>query len=190
MDPLGNCMNLPAESAELLFPVVYEGFELRSDSAGAGLHRGGLGAVFKMRFLGDGELSMETSRTREGSPGVRGGKSSAVQRLVHERDGVSKVIGGLGPDGSWTSPLLGAHRFAPGDLFVFESTGGGGWGDPLERRPEEVFEDVLDEYVSVAKARDDYGVVVNTETMELERESTELLRAEMRAARKRSAAAT
>jgi N-methylhydantoinase B/oxoprolinase/acetone carboxylase alpha subunit len=73
---------------------------------------------------------------------------------------------------------------------VFESTGGGGWGDPLERRLEEVLEDVLDEYVSVARARDDYGVVVNPDTMELDQESTERLRAEMRVARKRSAAAT
>jgi N-methylhydantoinase B/oxoprolinase/acetone carboxylase alpha subunit len=190
MDPLGNCMNLPAESAELLFPVVYEGFELRPDSAGAGLHRGGLGALFKMRFLGDGELSMETSRTREGSPGVRGGKPSAVQRLIHERNGALNVIGGLSSDGSWTSPLLGAHRFSPGDAFVFESTGGGGWGDPLDRRPGDVFEDVLDEYVSVDKARDDYGVVVNRETMELESEATVRLRAEMRAARKRSSVTT
>jgi N-methylhydantoinase B/oxoprolinase/acetone carboxylase alpha subunit len=100
------------------------------------------------------------------------------------------VIGGLSSDGSWTSPLLGAHRFSPGDAFVFESTGGGGWGDPLDRRPEDVFEDVLDEYVSVAKARDDYGVVVNRETMELEAEATERLRAEMRAARKSSAPTT
>jgi len=190
MDPLGNCMNLPAESAELLFPVVYEAFELRGDSAGAGLHRGGLGAVFKMRFLGDGELSMETSRTREGSPGVLGGKPSAVQRLVHERGEVSQVIGGLHPDGTWTSPLLGAHRFARGDVFRFESTGGGGWGDPLERRPEDVLEDVLDEYVSVAKARDEYGVVVDAAKATIDRAATDHLRAQLRSARDRGESLT
>lgn len=68
MDPLGNCMNMPAETAELFFPIAYEAFELRKDSAGPGQHRGGLGAVFKVRFLGGGELGMETARTLEGSP--------------------------------------------------------------------------------------------------------------------------
>ena len=36
MDPLGNCMNMPAETAELLFPIEYEAFELRCDSRGTG----------------------------------------------------------------------------------------------------------------------------------------------------------
>jgi N-methylhydantoinase B len=71
---------------------------------------------------------------------------------------------------------------------MFESTGGGGWGDPLDRPPGEVLEDVLDEYVSIDKARTDYGVVVQPQIMKLDLEATERLRAEMRAARDRAAA--
>jgi N-methylhydantoinase B/oxoprolinase/acetone carboxylase alpha subunit len=176
MDPLGNCMNMPAETAELLFPIRYESFDLRRDSAGAGQNRGGLGAVFKVRFLGDGELSMETSRTIEGSPGANGGARSAVQRSTKIKpDGVSEVIGGLDEQGQWKNPLLAAHKFAPGETFMFETTGGGGWGDPHARPVGRVLDDVLDDYISIDAARDLYGVAIDPKTMTvLEAETVKL----------------
>lgn len=179
MDPLGNCMNMPAETAELLFPIRYEAFELRRDSAGAGRHRGGLGAVFKVRFLGDGELSMETSRTIEGSPGANGGGRSAVQRSTKIRtSGASEVIGGLNEDGAWKNPLLAAHKFAPGETFMFETTGGGGWGNAHARPAVSVLGDVLDDYVSIDEARTSYGVAIDPETMTvLEAETAQLRQA-------------
>ncbi|MNP03449.1 Acetone carboxylase alpha subunit [compost metagenome] len=179
MDPLGNCMNMPAETAELFFPIAYEAFEIRNDSAGAGRHRGGLGAVFKVRFLGGGELGMETSRTLEGSPGAAGGLPSAVQRASHlHADGRAQVIGGLDPHGAWTNPLLSSHKFGAGDVFMFESTGGGGWGDPRKRTVDEVLEDVLDEYISVDSAREHYGVVIDPRTLRIDEVATMRLRGE------------
>ena len=161
-DPLGNCMNMPAETAELLFPIAYESFELRTDSAGPGKHRGGLGAVFKVRYLADGELSMESSRTLQGSPGVNGGQASDVQRQTKIcADGNGQVIGGIDERGVWHSPLLSSVPFKPGETFMFESTGGGGWGNPLERDPQAVLDDVLDEYISAITAAEIYGVVIN-----------------------------
>jgi N-methylhydantoinase B len=177
MDPLGNCMNMPAETAELFFPIAYEAFEFRSDSAGAGRHRGGLGANFKVRFLGGGELGMETSRTIEGSPGAAGGLPSAVQRASHiHADGAVEVIGGIHTDGSWTNPLLSSHRFKAGDVFMFESTGGGGWGNPLNRSEGEVLEDVLDEYISIDSAKKYYGVAIDPKTMTVDEAGTAKLR--------------
>jgi N-methylhydantoinase B/oxoprolinase/acetone carboxylase alpha subunit len=178
MDPLGNCMNMLAETAELLFPIEYEAFELRNDSAGAGKFRGGLGAVFKVRYLCDGELSMETSRTREGSPGVNGGGRSVVQRSTKIlTDGREVVIGGMKPDGDWVNPLLAGEHFRYDEQFKFESTGGGGWGDPKTRPPAKVLEDVLDEYVSVETARHVYGVVIDPTTMAIDEIETASLRA-------------
>lgn len=178
MDPLGNCMNMPAETAELLFPVRYEAFELRRDSAGAGRNRGGLGAVFKVRFLGEGNLSMETARTLEGSPGANGGGHSAVQRSTKIRvDGQSEVIGGLDESGNWKNPLLSAHRFEPGEVFMFETTGGGGWGNPRERPVAQVVDDLLDDYISAEQAREHYGVVVDPSTMKVDEAATASLRA-------------
>lgn len=181
MDPLGNCMNMPAETAELLFPIRYESFELRRDSAGAGQNRGGLGAIFKVRFLGDGELSMETSRTIEGSPGANGGGRSAVQRGTKIRpNGTTEVIGGLDEHGQWKNPLLAAHKFAPGETFMFETTGGGGWGNPHARSAGRVLDDVLDDYISIDVARDVYGVAIDPKTMTVREAETAKLRAAQR----------
>ena len=177
-DPLGNCMNMPAETAELLFPIAYEAFELRTDSAGPGKYRGGLGAIFKVRYLSEGQLSMETARTLEGSPGVAGGQHSAVQRQTKiHTDGRQEVIGGLDEQGRWHNPLLCAHPFAYGETFMFESTGGGGYGTPLERDPQQVLDDVLDEYISPRAAREVYGVVIDEHTLQVDLAATQAARA-------------
>jgi len=177
MDPLGNCMNMLAETAELLFPIEYEAYELRQDSAGDGRNRGGLGAVFKVRFLCEGELSQETSRTREGSPGVNGGTRSGVQRQTRiEANGEPIVIGGIDPQGSWHNPLLSAEPFTEEEQFMFESTGGGGWGHPHQRPVNAVVEDVIDEYISIRKAREVYGVVIDPATLKLDEKATHALR--------------
>nr|WP_292085783.1 hydantoinase B/oxoprolinase family protein [Mesorhizobium sp.] len=177
LDPLGNCTNMPAEAAELLYPVVVEAFDLRQDSGGPGENRGGLGARFKFRFLNGGELSIETSRTIEGSPGVNGGSMSPVQVLVQEYgDGRREIIGGPRPDGTWRSPLLSSHKFGPNEAFEFLSTGGGGWGVARSRNPERVREDVIDGYISAEAARRDYGVAIDPKTLEILSDETSKLR--------------
>ena len=176
-DPTGNCMNLSAEVAELMHPVVYEAFDIRQDSCGAGANRGGMGARLQFRFKGHAELSIETSRTIEGSPGIEGGKTSAVQKLYKlGLDGGREVIGGWRDDGTWHNPLLAAYRFAPGEGFRIETTGGGGWGNPQARPAEKVLEDVLDDYVSIEAAREFYGVVINADTLKVNSVETKALR--------------
>ena len=124
---------------------------------------------------------METSRTREGSPGVGGGGRSAVQRSTHiYPDGRQQVIGGLTPNGDWVSPLLSGHPFNYDEQFLFESTGGGGWGKPVDRPVASVLDDVLDEYISVQAARAQYGVVVDPATMTVNEAETAALRASMK----------
>ncbi len=183
MDPLGNCMNMPAETAELLFPIAYEAFELRRDSAGAGRYRGGLGALFKVRFLSEGELSMESSRTLEGSPGANGGGRSALQRQTKIfADGRAEVIGGQDNRGTWRSPLLANYPFGRQETFMFESTGGGGWGDPFQRPIAEVLDDVLDDYVTLECAAREYGVVIDPVTSRVNEKATEAMRANGRSA--------
>lgn len=125
----------------------------------------------------DGELNMETSRTREGSPGVNGGGRSAVQRSTHlYADGKELVIGGYSPNGAWTSPLLSGHQFSYDEAFKFESTGGGGWGRPEERPAEKVLSDVLDDYISIAAAKETYRVAIDPKTMTVDKAATARLR--------------
>ena len=176
-DPTGNCSNLSAEVAELCYPIVYEAFDLRRDSAGPGIHRGGLGARLQFRFLGDAELSIETSRTLRGSPGVEGGGESATQRLYKlSTDGKPEVIGGVDEDGSWHNPLLAAYRFRSGESFRIETGGGGGWGEPLARPVDQVLNDFLDGYISIDRAESSYGVKIDPETKTVDHEFTQKLR--------------
>jgi N-methylhydantoinase B len=179
-DPLGNCANLSAEVAELLFPIRYEAFDLRADSAGAGRNRGGLGSRLVITMLGSSEVSIETSRTRTGTPGVAGGAESVAQRVARwTADGKLDVIGGISPDGQWHNPLRG-KRLEAGDRFEVLTTGGGGWGDPMLREPARVLEDLLDGYVTSTQAREDYGVVVDPKSKTIDREATERERADNR----------
>ena len=67
--------------------------------------------------------------------------------------------------------MLGNVAFKPGEAFVFESGGGGGWGDPLERDPARVAEDVRNEIVSRERAAEAYGVVL-TDALEVDEAAT------------------
>lgn len=103
--------------------------------------------------------------------------TSAVQKLYKlGPDGSHEVIGGWGDDGTWHNPLLAAYRFAPGEAFRIETTGGGGWGDPYARPVEKVLEDVLDDYVSIEAAREFYGVVIDPDTLQVDITETAALR--------------
>jgi N-methylhydantoinase B len=67
-------------------------------------------------------------------------------------------------------------RMEPGETFMVEMPGGGGYGDPKKRPAEEVLEDVLNGYVSLETAERDYGVAIDPDTMALDRERTAALR--------------
>jgi N-methylhydantoinase B/oxoprolinase/acetone carboxylase alpha subunit len=164
----------------LLFPIRYEAFDLRADSAGAGRNRGGLGSRMVITMLGSSEVSIETSRTRTGTPGVAGGGDSVAQRVSRvTAEGKLDVFGGISPDGVWHNPLRG-KRLEAGDRFEVLTTGGGGWGDPMLREPARVLEDFLDGYVTPAKARDNYGVVIDSQSKTIDGEATKRTRADHR----------
>ncbi len=70
-----------------------------------------------------------------------------------------------------------------GDVFIHDQPGPGGWGDPLERDPLRVLRDVANELVSLASARDDYGVVIDASALAVDEAATTRRRAGLRAAR-------
>ena len=113
---------------------------------------------------------------------MNGGQRSDVQRQIKiHTDGSREVIGGLDGKGGWKSPLLESVPFHDGETFMFESTGGGCWGNAIERSVATVLDDVLDEYISPDAARRHYGVVIDTANMTVNEGATAKLRAEMRA---------
>ena len=157
-----NASNIPVEAQEANQPIVVERFELLKDSAGAGQFRGGSGVRRDMRFLADeGQLTNLSDRQRFPPFGLFGGRPGACGRTV------------LNPgDREETVPGKASRAFAYGDVISFQQSGAGGYGDPLERDPARVLEDVLDDYVSVEAAREQYGVVIAGADPELQVDET------------------
>src|SRR5437879_2864158 len=143
--------NLPVEFTETRFPVVIERLALATDSGGAGTRRGGLGYLKEFRVLRDSACLCVADRAILSCSGLRGGKAGAPFRVTVDPGGPNeRVLPGLVDD----------EPIPAGTLVRVETTGGGGWGDPLEREPELVALDVLEGKVSARAAREDYGVVL------------------------------
>ncbi len=145
-----NAANIPVEAQEANQPIVVERFELLRDSAGAGKFRGGCGIRRDMRFLVDeGQLTNLSDRQTFPPYGLFGGKPGGLGRTVLNPGPGEQVVHGKA-----------SREFAYGDVISFQQAGAGGYGDPLEREPGRVLEDVLDDYVSIETARREYGVVI------------------------------
>ena len=152
-----NASNIPVEAQEANQPIVVERFELLRDSAGPGKFRGGSGIRRDMRFLADeGKLTNLSDRQRYPPYGLFGGEPGALGRTVINP----------GPD-EHIVPGKASREFVYGDVVSFQQSGAGGYGDPLERDPARVLEDVLDDYVSIEAARAHYGVVIAGEGFDL-----------------------
>jgi N-methylhydantoinase B len=143
--------NLPVEFTETRFPLRVERLALATDSGGAGLRRGGLGYLKEFRTLADSYFLSVADRSILSCWGLKGGRAGAPFRVTVDPGGPGeRVLPGLVDD----------EPVPAGTLVRVETTGGGGWGDPLEREPERVRLDVVQGKVSEQAARDAYGVVL------------------------------
>ena len=143
--------NLPTEFTESRFPFIVEKLGLAMDSGGAGRYRGGLGYEKHIRMLKDAHFMSIADRSILACWGVKGGKAGRP---------FSVVLDPGGPNEREFDALTDAEPIKAGEVVRIRTTGGGGWGDPLERPTEEVLRDIQWRKVSVEGARDDYGVVV------------------------------
>ena len=164
--------NVPNEFIEAYFPLRIVRYEPIPDSGGAGLHRGGNGLSVAYEFLAEGQIAIHDERWLTYPWGVRGGDPGmrSTKRLVRT-------------DGSeeWLPAKCDGIDVEQGDVLYFNTWGGGGWGDPLERDPGHVLADVKRGLVTVEGAKR-YGVVIgNDGTIDVA--ATEKCREEMRAGR-------
>lgn len=142
-----------AESLENEMPILVERSVLRTDSGGAGHTRGGLGMRRDIRLLhGEAWYSVLADRAVIPPFGISGARSAAPVKVSVFRDGVEHEFP--------TPGKVTNHWIAAGDVVVMQSAGGGGYGDPTERDPERVREEVEAGYVSSRSARDLYGVAL------------------------------
>jgi N-methylhydantoinase B/oxoprolinase/acetone carboxylase alpha subunit len=154
-----NTRDIPIEVTENEATIVYLRKELVPDSAGPGKNRGGLGQVIEFEVLGG-----------ERGP-AEGYLASSVRLSGRAEDSDFPVLGRLGGRNGRGYGLKvngkdvdhGIYRrLYPGDKVRFQVSGGGGYGNPLEREPERVARDVAEGYVSVEGARRDYGVALDS----------------------------
>ncbi len=165
--------NNPIEWLESEYPFRVERYAIAPDSGGPGKFRGGVGIGRDIR-VGCEAVTLCTMMVNAVQPafGVRGGRPGRLGRIVLNP----------GTPGERSLPTLAdnlvLHR---GDLVRITSAGGGGWGDPTEREPERVLWDVKKGYVSLAGAREDYGVDIDAATLTLDAGATARTRARRRA---------
>jgi N-methylhydantoinase B len=163
-----NGANTPVEIFESDTPLIVDARELVADSGGPGKQRGGLGRRMVLRVPDDAfaptppvTIAVQAGRFRYPPQGMFGGKAGTKARF--RKNDLDADPSGL--------------TFAdPGDTIAFYSAGGGGFGDPLEREIEAVAQDVQFEYISIAGAEKEYGVIVDPVTRQVDRTATESLR--------------
>ncbi|MEP6666910.1 MAG: hydantoinase B/oxoprolinase family protein, partial [Nocardioidaceae bacterium] len=151
--------NLPTEFSEGRFPFVVERLGLAVDSGGAGLHRGGCGYEKHIRMLRDAHFMSIADRSILACWGVKGGKAGRSFEVTVDLGGSEERV---------VDALADAEFVAAGQVIRIRTTGGGGWGDPLDRPYDDVARDVAWGKVSVDGARDDYGVVLTRATPDIQ----------------------
>ncbi|MFQ5660005.1 MAG: hydantoinase B/oxoprolinase family protein [Gammaproteobacteria bacterium] len=167
-----NFTNVPNEYLECNFPLRIETYETIPDSGGAGKHRGGNALRVSYRFLEDGEISIHDDRWLTHPWGVNGGlPGGRSHKILVRTDGTTQLL----------PSKCDRTRVNEGDLLHFDTWGGGGWGDPLEREPDKVARDVARGLVSRDGAGH-YGVVVD-DNYTVDEAATRRLRKKMSAER-------
>jgi N-methylhydantoinase B/oxoprolinase/acetone carboxylase alpha subunit len=172
-NPASLAANIPVEVAESEFPIHIERYGLVPDSGGPGLHRGGLAVERAWRCLTpETSLIVRSDRAAHPPYGLAGGVAGAgSSNLLQRSDGSAETL-----------PPMFSTTLEAGEVFVHATAGGGGFGEPLDRDPMAVAEDVADGKVSLAAALEDYGVVLDEEG-EVDLEATRALRTERRESR-------
>ena len=168
-----NAKIAPIEIIESEFSTRLRRFELIRDSGGPGQFRGGLGFVRDYEVLdNDARFSLRSTKHTVAPKGIDGG---AEGKTGHCTLNPGK------PDERVIPSRYSDHVLHPGDVFSLETPGGGGLGNPLERDPAQVLNDVRNGYVSLEKARQAYGVVIEAQGSDLsiDEKQTEKLRSHL-----------
>ena len=163
-----NTRNAPVEAIELAYPLLVESYGLVQDSEGAGRYRGGLGIQRSLQVLGESvTLTLSSDRASVSPWGLFGGGGASPSSCVLN-----------GPDGQPDEglPSKVTTTVPHGYSIVTRTPGGGGWGDPRTREPEDVQRDVAEGFVSPERAKREYAAAIDPERMEVDEAETARLR--------------
>ncbi|WP_148252214.1 hydantoinase B/oxoprolinase family protein [Aidingimonas lacisalsi] len=169
---MANTRNNPIEDLGMHLPMICDRYELRDDvMPGAGKHRGGIGVVKSQRVLTPGFITHESERHYHVPWGAFGGSDGAVGKCEIYNYGARDEVANM-------PSKFSGYVTKANDVMAFYAPCGGGYGNPLERSPEQVREDVLDDFCTVAHAYEAYGVVLD-DMLELDCLATAARRSEM-----------
>lgn len=166
-------VNMASQSIEVTeaeHPLQILAYELAPDRCGAGKFRGGAPFYRDYRLTADdATLQCRADRQAIRPYGLYGGKAGKPGESFFDPKGENRKL-----SSKVTMP------FAKGDVFRYVLPGGGGWGDPLDRNPDDVLSDVRNDLISTETARAEYGVVIDTETWTVDTVQTDALKTEKR----------
>ncbi len=162
-----NTQNAPVEETELNYPVRIGRYSLVPDSEGAGRCRGGLGLCREYSFVGHAPVfTLLADRARFAPWGLFGGGDGKTACYQVISNGQSRALSSKG-----------SIALKEEDIVRVETCGGGGYGPSWERDPERVLRDVREGKISAARARETYGVAIDTTVWAIDQSETKRLRA-------------
>jgi len=170
----GETYIMPIEVCETRYPILVDQFTFNTiQPAGIGRYRGGFGLIRDYRLLGDEALLTATFGRFKyppwGADGGSDGSSNAVE-----------IIPAGATEPSLRRGKLARYRLRQGDIARLITAVGGGYGPPLERDPTLVQRDVRNDYLTIAQARDIYGVVLSPGRFAIDTAATVSLREKMK----------
>ena len=161
--------NQVCELNEKLYPFMYKQYSYVPDTEGAGKYRGSYALVREWEFVGEeGTLQMRTERQRSQPWGLQGGLPGAFSETI------------FNPGRDHYKMHKETISIKKGDVIRVTTSGGGGWGDPLERDAERVREDVVNGGNTLQRAKDVYGVVIHEKSLDVDVKATRELREQKR----------
>ncbi len=148
--PISTATIPPMEILEAAYPVMFKQWALRPDSAGAGMHRGGMGATYEIEVLEESATAfLFGERGRFAPKGAAGGGDAAMNLFAYEQD-----------DG-WHNPPMASKmvgiKLKRGQSVRLDTPGGGGYGDAADRNPTDVARDVEGGLLTAKQATQTYG---------------------------------
>ncbi len=174
-NPGGNLTNQPVEMIEALHPLEIECYGMVENSGGPGRFRGAQAFRRQYRVRGDGvQIVMRSDRRKFLPYGLNGGSPGTPSWNLVNPGPAQEIVPVM--------PMEAIH-LGTDDVFCHISASGAGQGDPLERDPALVAEDVREERLDAAYAEEVYGVVFRAGSLECDAEATAARRAGLRAAR-------
>lgn len=161
--------NQSCELNESLYPIIFKKYGYVEDTEGAGKYRGSLGVVRQWEISeGIATAQIRTDRTKTRPWGLNGGQPGSYSKTL--------LISG----GSIKELSKATVEMKKGDILSVQVSGAGGWGDPYERDVEMVMNDLLNEKITLDRAKNTYGVVFKEDSLEIDSSATQKLREQSR----------